>query len=393
MADSDPTFDIESHLGMLLNFIDEVVLLTDQHGNLVFLSPNAARLFGCPPGDACAEGHVVHLLGGLPVDPDELRAKGEIRNLEQPIIDAGGSLRLLLVHVKLLAGQDDARLYVCREITEKQRHLEELGQFRRAVEQSPSTVVITDTQGCITYVNPKFTSLTGYTPEEVIGENPRVLKTGHTPEDEYARLWQTISSGGRWRGEFLNKKKNGDLYWESASISPITNTRGEITHYMAIKEDITERKAAEKALRESEARYQALFNRTTDAVFMVDLDMGLIGANQQAAAMLGHTADEMVGKSVLEFVVPEDWEEMERCAGRLIAGETMPTVERHFRHKDGHTVIGEVNATLVYDENDQPSHVHSIVRDITRRKAVEGTRGRAGVHDRHRVPARLPAGV
>jgi PAS domain S-box-containing protein len=116
------------------------------------------------------------------------------------------------------------------------------------VEQSPATVVITDTKGNIEYVNPKFTQLTGYTFKETIGKNPRILKSGKTPPEEYKQLWETINSGREWYGEFCNKKKNGELYWESASISPVRNTEGVITHFVGIKEDITKRKKMEETL-------------------------------------------------------------------------------------------------------------------------------------------------
>ncbi|MEE9613816.1 MAG: PAS domain S-box protein [Thermodesulfobacteriota bacterium] len=123
---------------------------------------------------------------------------------------------------------------------------EEIRKLSRAVEQSPATVLITDTNGDIEYVNPKFTELTGYSFEEVKGKNPSVLKTGHTKEEVYRDMWGKISSGGEWKGEFLNRKKNGELYWENAHISAIKDQQGNITHYLAVKEDITARKAAEK---------------------------------------------------------------------------------------------------------------------------------------------------
>lgn len=121
-------------------------------------------------------------------------------------------------------------------------------KLSRAVEQSPSTVIITNAQGAIEYVNPKFTEITGYTSEEVIGKNPRIFKSGATPPESYQKLWETITAGGEWRGEFLNRKKGGELYWESASISPIPDENGVITHYVAVKEDITARKEAEEEI-------------------------------------------------------------------------------------------------------------------------------------------------
>jgi len=124
-------------------------------------------------------------------------------------------------------------------------------QLSRAVNQSPSSVVITDIKGDIEYVNPKFTAVTGYSLDEVFGKNPRILKGGEASAQTYEDLWLTITTGREWRGEFHNRKKNGELYWESASICPITDENGAITHYLAIKEDITGSKAAQIALVEA----------------------------------------------------------------------------------------------------------------------------------------------
>lgn len=136
-----------------------------------------------------------------------------------------------------------------QDITERKRIEEEIRILSRAVEQSPSVVIITDTKGNIEYANPKFTQLTGYTLPGVVGKNLRILKSGQTPPEEYKQLWKTIVSGGEWRGEFCNKKKNGELYWEAASISPIKNSKGIITHFVTVKENITERKQMEKELK------------------------------------------------------------------------------------------------------------------------------------------------
>ena len=123
-----------------------------------------------------------------------------------------------------------------------------------AVEQSPSVVVITDLEGNIEYVNPKFSELTGYTKDEVLGKNPRILKSGYFKDSIYKELWDIVSSGGEWRGEFLNKKKTGEFYWEAASISSIKDNNGSIKNYLAVKEDITEKKNIEEALFRSERR-------------------------------------------------------------------------------------------------------------------------------------------
>jgi len=123
---------------------------------------------------------------------------------------------------------------------------ETLRKLNQAIEQSPASVVITDVDGKIEYVNPKFTQVTGYSVEEVLGQNPRILQSDEHSQEFYKDLWDTILTGNAWSGEFRNKKKNGELYWEFASISAVKNIQGEITHFVAVKEDITERKQLER---------------------------------------------------------------------------------------------------------------------------------------------------
>ena len=123
-----------------------------------------------------------------------------------------------------------------------------LRKLSRSVEQSPVSVLITDREGHIEYINPKFTSVTGYAEQEVLGNTPRILKSGEMKDSDYADLWSTILSGREWQGELHNRKKNGELFWEYASISPIKDENGEITHFLAIKEDITERKRLQQEL-------------------------------------------------------------------------------------------------------------------------------------------------
>ena len=159
-------------------------------------------------------------------------------------------VNLTITPISINKGIHSKHLCIVEDITESRLAEEKLRKLSQAVEQSPITIVITDTKGTIEYVNPKFVETTGYSPEEVIGQNPRVLKSGHTTAEEYEQLLETVNNGGDWRGEFLNRRKNGELYWESASISPITNTKGDITHFISIKEEITYRKEIELLLEE-----------------------------------------------------------------------------------------------------------------------------------------------
>ncbi len=153
---------------------------------------------------------------------------------------------------------------ILRDITETRLAGDEIRKLSRAIEQSPSTVLITDTEGKIEYANPKFSQVTGYMLEEILGETPRVLKSGTQGPEFYESLWTTIVSGKEWRGEFSNRKKNGEIYWELASVSPVRDANGLITHYVKVAEDITERKRAEEALRQRTAELEVR-NKELDA--------------------------------------------------------------------------------------------------------------------------------
>ena len=131
-----------------------------------------------------------------------------------------------------------------RDVTGRKQLEQGIRKLSRAVEQSPASVMITDLDGNIQYVNPKFEAATGYTSAEVMGRNPRFLKSGYTSQNEYAALWQTISKGETWIGELQNRRKDGTVFWERASIGALFNENGEIMEYLAVKEDITELKAA-----------------------------------------------------------------------------------------------------------------------------------------------------
>ena len=149
-----------------------------------------------------------------------------------------------------------------RDIRVARETSDELGRLSTAVEQSPSSVIITDLDGRIEYVNSSFCEITGYRPDEVLGESPRILKSGSTTEAEYRELWQTILAGGTWRGELLNRKKGGKLYWEHASISGIRGADGTIRSFVAVKEDISKLKDAQRHTAKSMAKLE----RTQDAL-------------------------------------------------------------------------------------------------------------------------------
>ncbi len=193
---------------------------------------------------------------------------------------------------------------IARDITAQKYAEEKIHKLSCAVEQSPVTTVIADTDGNIQYVNPKFSQLTGYTEQEAIGQNPRILKSGKTSPGEYKKMWAQIRSGKEWHGEFCNKKKNGEIYWENAIISSIKNSAGDITNFIAIKEDITQAKKIEEELLSSEERFRAISATANDAIVMINNDGTISYWNKAAEKMFYYSSKEVVGKKLHELVVP-----------------------------------------------------------------------------------------
>lgn len=180
---------------------------------------------------------------------------GEQDDLEVVVQNPASEQRIH--HIRFVAERNNkgkiiGAISIGRDITELKQFEESLRISSQALEQSPISIVITNTKGDIEYVNPKFTDVTGYLKEEAIGQNPRILKSGEMPVEFYTDLWNTIVKGQIWQGEFHNKKKSGELYYEAATISPIKDSVGKITHFAAVKEDITERKHLEEQLRQSQ---------------------------------------------------------------------------------------------------------------------------------------------
>lgn len=179
--------------------------------------------------------------------------------VEAPLMRADGGRRTIQQLTFPIRTDSGYRIgLTALDITARKTAEDQLRLLSRAVEQSPACIVMTDPAGNITYVNPAFTAVTGYALDEVLGRNPRILQSGLTPLDTYRQLWETLLCGETWQGEFLNRKKSGALFWGSASISPITDNQGQLTHYLAVQVDITERKRMESSEREQRLLAQAL---------------------------------------------------------------------------------------------------------------------------------------
>jgi PAS domain S-box-containing protein len=249
---------------------------------------------------------------------------------------------------------------------EHQQGEDQRGTLSRGIEFAPVSVVITDPQGNIEYVNRKFVEVTGYRPDEVRGKNQRVLKSGETSADEYALLWSTITRGGTWHGEFHNRRKNGELYWENAFISPVYDDRGRITQFIAFKEDIAEKKKIQDALRESEERYRAIIDQSSEGVYLIDIETRkIIQANPKCSRLLGYDHGEIIGVSVYDIVAGPR-ESIDRRIDELVRNREVLTGERTYKRKNGSPLTVRVSSTIVSYAN--RSALCTVFDDVTEQK-------------------------
>lgn len=245
------------------------VLFIASQGAILYANTAALSILDLPSIEAAPETNLFEIPSlvesGIDGDFQQCLESGDTVISDRPFISAQdkslflrlrltpmGDNREQITTVQMLVEDITEHKLTERVLREYQLRFEdqdsELSKLSHAIEHSANMVVITSLNGCIEYVNPKFVEITGFSAQEVLGQNPRVLKSGQQSDDYYRDLWQTITSGKEWRGEFHNKRKDGTLYWELASIAPIFDSSGQMTHFIAIKEDITDRKEAEDAL-------------------------------------------------------------------------------------------------------------------------------------------------
>ncbi len=260
------------------------------------------------------------------------------------------------------------------DISKQRSDEENLRKLSQAVEQSPAAIVITDLRGRIEYVNPKFCSVTGYSFPEVQGKNCSILKSGEMNSNEYKNLWEEITTGREWTGEFHNRKKNGELYWEKASISPIINSNGIITHYLAVKEDITERKRSEEIVRESERLLREtqavarlgtyVFDISNNVWFSSPILDNIFGVDEKA----NHTLETWISilhtefrESITNYFLKEVLEQHAR----------FDKIYKIVRVSDGEERWVHGLGEVTYDSEDQPVKMIGTISDITERKKAE----------------------
>lgn len=359
----------------LVESINDVIYEISPEGILKYVSPSSTRVLGYTPEEVigtCLLDYIVE--EDRPVIFQALKdiQHREYTYLEYRYYTRDGQVRWVrssttaLVKDGVLVGGTGS----LTEITEKKLVELELNKLSRAVEQSPVSIVITNLDGNIEYANPKACETTGYHLEELLGKNPRVLKSGETQAEEYAGLWQDITNGKSWKGIFHNKRKNGDLYWESSTISPIMDPEGNILHYLAVKEDITEKIRIERALASSENRLKQIAQQSQTIIWEVDMNGLYRYISPVVTEILGYKPEEVIGKMHFYDFHPEKGrEEFRALALELMStGGEFKEYENQVATKDGKSLWVSTNGAPLFDREGRLKGYIGSDNDITERK-------------------------
>lgn len=357
--------------------LGEGIVFLDSNLNFKIVNPEAETIFGVPRSGLYHKNLLDFVLSE---HFEELPKQTKIfleekSSFELTIVRADGEIRDCLITTSLrknAEGKTEGLYAIFRDITEYKRAEKQIRKLSTAVEQIGNAIVITDPEGNIEYVNPAFLTITGFKLQEIIGRNTRMFKTGHTTPEEYRELWKTIKSGNNWKGEFLNKKKNGEFYWEYATITPVKDAENRIINFIAIKEDITEHKKAEIALRENENLLRGIYETASVGMALVSLEgHKFLRVNKALCEMLGYTEMELLSNRY-PIIHPDDREASDEMIRRLLNRTIVKNVmEMRYIRKDGSVIWIFHNASLLMDENNNPRLIIIQAQDITERKQFE----------------------
>jgi PAS domain S-box-containing protein len=373
------------HLKHLIAHPHDGILIADENGVVIVWNPALEQITGIPHRDAvgtpltslfthltAANDEVwnpalVDALGGANVTPEFVE-----RQIERP----NHELRTIQLATFTTATRHGCQTTsIVRDITARRNADITLQTLLRAIDQSPTTVLITDGEGRIEYANPRLTTLTGYTLEEVRGQTPRIFQSGYTKIEVYEQLWDTVKRGHEWHGELLNKKKNGELYWEAIHISPIIDEAGAITHFLAIKEDVTARKRAEEALARSEYTLKRSQRIAHIGDWTWDIQTNTVTWSDEMFRIFNVDPTTFTGdlNAIIESAIhPDDRASLLTTNQAVVNDQKPASLEYRVIWPDGSVrYIWAQPGEASFDERGNILYLSGIVQDITERKLNE----------------------
>jgi sigma-B regulation protein RsbU (phosphoserine phosphatase) len=366
----------EATLRRIFDTIPDGVILIDETGIMKFFSAGAEQLFGYVRRETVGQ-NVKMLMPSPTREAHDDYIASYLRTGNRKIIGVGreviarrkdGSLFPIYLSIGEFWLHGRRRfLGVTHDLTRRKHAAEKYLTLSSAMDQSPAAVLIADREGVIQYVNESFAKLTGYLVQELVDETPQVLSSQHTAPEQYQRLWRTIREGREWRGEIQNRRKDGSLYWAVETIKPLRDASGEITHYIAIQEDITAQKRDREALIESEARFRHVAEMTGEWLWEQDGAGQYTYSSAGVKTILGFAPEEIIGRSYHALLAESQMQDVStaekpRPFFRLV---------NQYRHKDGSVVFTESSGAPIFDRDGRLVRWRGVDHDITAQKAFE----------------------
>jgi PAS domain S-box-containing protein len=347
----------------------EGIVITEQ-GRVVDMNPQAAAMLGYSVPEMIGRTVTDFVAAdSVALVEERMRAGSEgpyehsLRRKDGSIFPAEAHARALPLHDRVL------RITALRDVTERQRAEQEQARLSRAVAQAGESILITDPEGTIVYVNPAFERITGYTRAEAIGQNPRILKSGRQDDALYRDMWATIVGGGVWTGRFVNRRKDGTLFDEDATIGPVRDASGRLVNYVAVKRDVSREALLQEELLRSEERFRRVVEHIQDALVIDDVAGRVVFANQHFADLLGYDLARARELTLEDYVAPGWRPPVRDRHDRRVRGEA---VGRQFEFEalraNGTKVWVEASVVSVVGESGMVTGTQSALRDVSERK-------------------------
>jgi len=359
----------------------EYIWEVDEQGRFTYVSDRVEAVLGYKPaeliGRTPAELMPAEDAAGVRALFAEQGAETSFRNHEHRSVAKSGELVWQSVSglpIRAVDGRVLGHRGANFDITPRKRSELQLKKLSQAIEQSVESILICDRHRRIEYVNPSFTRNSGYSFEEAVGQTPAILKSGEMNEKVYQNMWQTVSAGRIWKGELRNKSKDGRLYWDDVTVSPLRDARGNVTHYLSTQVNVSDRKRREMALRDSEERLRTIMNSTVEGIIASDSDGCIELCNPSAETLFGYRPGELLGNDV-NVLMPEPYhsEHREYIQRYLRTGEAriigIGVRELEGLRKDGSVFPLELSVTEM--RQGVSRKFVGVVRDLTDRKSAE----------------------
>ncbi|MFA6467548.1 MAG: PAS domain S-box protein [Bacteroidota bacterium] len=359
----------------------DAVIVTDERQSILYFNNAAESILGYTAEEVCGK-HLSQII------PDPIRRIHE-SFVEQFGNESNDSRRMgnsIYVRAQHASGKDlsleitisrymhnGKKHYagIIRDYTERSRVESELHRLSVAVEQSSASIIITDPEGTIEYVNKGFTETTGYTLEEARGQNPRILKSGLTPSETFVDLWKTLKAGKRWSGTFINKKKSGEHYWQQATLSPIFNKAGHLINFVGVIEDVSHRKMKEEILRANEQRYRTFFEDDVSGAYIAKPDGQIIVCNKAFKQIFELDSCSSAEEKISLQSFYENKGQWFATLDRLQREHRLDNFRERLRTQSGNNIHVVENLVGTVDEHGELREINGYLLNETQLKLVE----------------------